>query len=41
MEEHISEALGHVAWMWTNNEIAEIVLKQLGQKKKRALMLFF
>ena len=34
LEEHISEALGHIAWMWTNNEIAEIVLKQLGQIKK-------
>ena len=34
LEEHISEALGHIAWMWTNNEIAEIVLKQLGQRKK-------
>ena len=34
MEEHISEALGHIAWMWTNNEIAEIVLQQLGQRKK-------
>lgn len=40
LEEHISEALGHIAWMWTNNEIAEIVLKQLGQRK-RALKLFF
>lgn len=41
LEEHISEALGHIAWMWTNNEIAEIVLKQLGQRKKSVKALFF
>ncbi|WP_297815420.1 DUF1440 domain-containing protein [uncultured Lactobacillus sp.] len=32
-QEHLSEALGHIVWMWTNNEIAEIVLKQLNHKK--------
>ncbi|MDO4902869.1 MAG: DUF1440 domain-containing protein [Limosilactobacillus sp.] len=28
-EEHISEALGHAIWMWTNHEIAAKVLEQL------------
>ena len=34
LEEHVSEALGHIAWMWTNNEIAEVVLEQLRHNKK-------
>ena len=31
-EEHLSEALGHTVWMWTNHEIADEVLRQLKQK---------
>lgn len=31
-EEHLSEALGHAVWMWTNHEIADEVLRQLKQK---------
>lgn len=34
-KEHLSEALGHIVWMWTNNEIADIVLQQLSSTKKK------
>ncbi|TGA98957.1 DUF1440 domain-containing protein [Sporolactobacillus shoreae] len=33
-EEHVSEALGHVAWMWTNDVIADEVYRRLIQTKK-------
>lgn len=32
--EHLSESLGHVIWMWTNHEIATVVLQQLKGRQK-------
>ncbi|MTV82798.1 DUF1440 domain-containing protein [Secundilactobacillus folii] len=29
VEEHVSEALGHMAWMWTNHVISDAVYRQL------------
>jgi Predicted periplasmic/secreted protein len=31
-EEHISEALGHIAWMWTNDVVGEELLRRLTSK---------
>lgn len=28
-QEHLSESIGHIIWMWTNHEIADVVLHQL------------
>lgn len=33
-EEHISEALGHVAWMWTNDVIGDEVYRRLTERKE-------
>ncbi|MFT8318209.1 MAG: DUF1440 domain-containing protein [Sporolactobacillus sp.] len=32
-EEHLSEALGHIAWMWTNDVIADQVYRRLTEHK--------
>ncbi|MSE21645.1 DUF1440 domain-containing protein, partial [Lactobacillus parabuchneri] len=31
-EEHVSEALGHVIWMWTNDLVADEVYNKLTKK---------
>lgn len=33
-EEHVSEALGHVAWMWTNDVVGDEVYRRLTEHKK-------
>ncbi|MDO1605835.1 DUF1440 domain-containing protein [Lactobacillus sp. YT155] len=33
MEEHISEALGHMAWMWTNDIVGQELYRRLTTKK--------
>jgi len=32
-EEHISEALGHIAWMWTNDVVGQELYRRLTSKK--------
>lgn len=32
-EEHLSEALGHIAWMWTNDVVGEELYRRLTAKK--------
>ncbi|MCH4009519.1 DUF1440 domain-containing protein [Companilactobacillus sp.] len=32
-EEHISEALGHIAWMWTNDLVGHEIYRRLTEKK--------
>lgn len=32
VEEHVSEALGHIAWMWTNHIISDKLYQQLTSK---------
>ncbi|KRL65823.1 DUF1440 domain-containing protein [Companilactobacillus versmoldensis] len=32
-EEHISEALGHIAWMWTNDLVGREIYRRLTAKK--------
>lgn len=34
-EEHVSEALGHIAWMWTNHIISDALYQQLTSKHKQ------
>jgi len=32
-EEHISEALGHIAWMWTNDIVGRELYRRLTAEK--------
>jgi putative membrane protein len=34
VEEHVSEALGHVVWMWTNDTVGTTVYRRLADPKK-------
>ena len=33
-EEHLSEALGHIAWMWTNDIVGRELYRRLTEAKQ-------